>query len=74
LTEAVQNGRIYIELINAQYLKAGGTPGNSEPHLIANRKGLARPARERHLREVHRRGRGAVCLTYVKALTTTAAF
>jgi hypothetical protein len=25
-TEAVQDGRIYIELINAQFLKAGGTP------------------------------------------------
>ena len=25
-TEAVQNGRIYVELINAQFLKAGGTP------------------------------------------------
>jgi hypothetical protein len=25
-TEAGQDGRIYIELINAQFLKAGGTP------------------------------------------------
>ena len=25
-TEAVQDGRIYIELINEQFLKAGGTP------------------------------------------------
>ena len=25
-TEAVQDGRIYIELINAHFLKAGGTP------------------------------------------------
>jgi hypothetical protein len=25
-TEAVQDGRIFIELINAQLLKAGGTP------------------------------------------------
>ena len=24
--QAVQDGRIYIELINAQFLKAGGTP------------------------------------------------
>jgi hypothetical protein len=25
-TEAVQDGRIYVELINAEFLKAGGTP------------------------------------------------
>ena len=31
-TEAVQDGRIYIELINAQFLKAGGT---SDPFRVA---------------------------------------
>ena len=25
--EAVQDGRIYIELVNSAFLKAGGTPG-----------------------------------------------
>jgi hypothetical protein len=38
-TEVVQDGRIYIELINAQFLKAGGTQNNSAPRLIARSQG-----------------------------------
>ncbi len=52
--EAVQDGRIYIELINAAFLAAGGsTPGRAG---ACDCEGLAVPARERHLREVHRHG------------------
>jgi hypothetical protein len=36
--EAVQDGRIHIELINAPFLEAGGTPRWSRPR---DRQGLA---------------------------------
>ena len=52
--EPVQNGRIYIELVNAPFLKVGGSadefPGRP---CRGDRQGLVRPARERRLRAVH---------------------
>jgi hypothetical protein len=57
--EPVQDGRIYIELINAPFLyQLKGTPAEYKAgleHAIA--KG---PARERHLCPLHRGRRGAV--------------
>jgi hypothetical protein len=60
--EAVEDGRIHIEKLNGPFLfKGGGAPGR-----IRCRAGLCHPARlavearERHLREVHPNGRGAV--------------
>jgi hypothetical protein len=44
-TEVVQDGRIYIELINAQFLKAGGTP---EQFRAALDRAIARRWLERH--------------------------
>jgi hypothetical protein len=61
--EAVMDGRIYIERVNAPFLAAGG-PGDDYRAGIerAIAKRLAVAARERHLCEVHRGGRGAVCV------------
>ena len=59
--EPVQNDRIYIELVNAPFLKAGGSPDEFRAGL--DRQGLVGPARERHLRAVHRVRRSAVRLT-----------
>jgi hypothetical protein len=44
-TEVVQDGRIYIERINAQFLKAGGTP---EQFRAALDRAVARGWLERH--------------------------
>ena len=44
-TEAVQEGRIYIELINAQFLKAGGTPVQFRAAL---KRAIAKGWLERH--------------------------
>ena len=42
--EAVQDGRIFIELINAQFLKAGGTPDQFRAALDRAIEGLDRTA------------------------------
>jgi hypothetical protein len=44
-TEAVQDGRIFIELINAQFLKAGGTP---DQFRVALYRAIAKGWLERH--------------------------
>jgi predicted transcriptional regulator of viral defense system len=44
-TEAVQDGRIYIELINAAFLKAGGTP---DQYRVALDRAIAKGWLERH--------------------------
>jgi hypothetical protein len=44
-TEAAQDGRIYIELINAQFLKAGGT---SDQFRAALNRAIAKGWIERH--------------------------
>ena len=64
--EPVQNGRIYIELVNAPFLKAWRQsrriPGRHRPRA---RPRLAHAARERHLRALQRGRRGAVRLTVI---------
>ena len=60
--EPVQDGRIYIEKINGPFLyKLKGTPPEYKAGLerASSNGGLWR---ERHLREVHRGGRRALCL------------
>ena len=44
-TEAVQEGRIFIELINAQFFKAGGTP---DQFRAAVDRAIAKGWLERH--------------------------
>jgi hypothetical protein len=44
-TEAAQEGRIYIELINVQFLKAGGTPDQFRAALDC---GIAKGWLDRH--------------------------
>jgi hypothetical protein len=57
----VQDGRIYIELVNAPFLTAGGSGNDFRAGIERrHRKGLALAARERHLREVYRGGRGPI--------------
>ena len=65
IRSSVFNGHIDIEKINEPFLyKLKGAPAEYKAGLErAHRQRLARPARERHLREAHRGGRGAVCLT-----------
>jgi hypothetical protein len=49
--EAVQDGRIYIERVNAPFLAAGGSGEDFRAGMARDhRKGLALAARERHLR------------------------
>ena len=59
--EAVQNGRIYIERVNAPFLAAGGS-GDDHRDRARHRTRLVMAARERHLREVYRQRCGLVCL------------
>ena len=51
--EAVQDGRIYIERVNAPFLAVGGG-GDFRAGVARRCAGLALAARERHLCEVHR--------------------
>src|ERR1700692_1368963 len=61
-TEAVQDGRIYIETINGQFLfKGGRDTGVGRSRASArHRPGLALEARVGHVCEVHGGGRGPV--------------
>ena len=60
--EAVQDGRIYIELVNGQFLYGHkSSPAEYKAGLrLSHRPGLAAAARERDLPEVHASRRGAV--------------
>src|SRR6201996_7778669 len=62
--EAVQDGRIHIELINGPMLfEHKATPAEYKAGLdLAIAPRLALAARERNLREVHPGWRGSVCL------------
>ena len=60
--EAVQDGRIYIKLDNAPFLKESGTPDQYRAALARAHVGLAVAARIRDLCEVHASGRRAVRL------------
>jgi hypothetical protein len=52
--EAVQDGRIHIELINMPFLNAGGPPAEYRAGIErAGRQGMAVAARVRRLCEVH---------------------
>src|ERR1043166_5708179 len=53
--EPVQEGRVFIELVNGPFLfKDKGSPAEYDAGLkLALERGLARDARERHLRAVH---------------------
>ena len=54
-TEPAQDGRIYIELVNAAFLKAGGTAEQFRDGIKrGGRQRLDGAARIRDLREIHR--------------------
>jgi hypothetical protein len=56
--DAVQNGRIYIERVNAPFLAAGGS---GDDFRVRHRARLVMAARERHLHEVHQCRRCSIC-------------
>ena len=59
--EAVQDGRIFVGLINSRsWRHTGSIPRRARAHHFS---GLAVAARERHLPENHRGG-GAVCVIH----------
>ena len=61
--EAVQDGKIYIELINGPFLyREKGTPAEYQAGLDLGSRAAGGNARERNLRQVHAGGRGSVCL------------
>jgi len=62
--EPVQDGRIFIELLNGPFLfELRGTPAEYKAGLdLAIARGWIWMPRERHLCEVHRQGRGDVRL------------
>jgi hypothetical protein len=72
--EPVQDGRIYIEKINGPFLfEIERQPGRIQGWARSrHRTRLARPARKRHLCEVHRGRRGAVRLKQASPMRTTA--
>src|SRR5436853_2768914 len=53
VTEPVQDGRLYVELINAAFLNAGGSPDEYRRHRVRDHERLAMASRQRHLSEVH---------------------
>jgi hypothetical protein len=61
--EASQDGRIFVELITAQFLKASGTPNQFRAGIErAIALGWLWRHEERDLCEIHRQRCGAVCV------------